>query len=161
MQKGNTISRATYAVYFFIAAAVLVVLGIVLTIANIKAIYDLPVIVIGIGVIVAFYALSQYMRRDSLSDVTISSKTAKTFLTNNAIILALLVLVVIICIKERKFMQVRVVLDILTQSSTKLIIALGICFTLLIAGTDLSAGRMVGLASVISCSMLQLSLIHI
>ena len=98
MQKGNTISRATYAVYFFIAAAVLVVLGIVLTIANIKAIYDLPVIVIGIGVIVAFYALSQYMRRDSLSDVTISSKTAKTFLTNNAIILALLVLVVIICI---------------------------------------------------------------
>ena len=38
MQKGNTISRATYAVYFFIAAAVLVVLGIVLTIANIKAI---------------------------------------------------------------------------------------------------------------------------
>ena len=155
MQKGNTISRATYAVYFFIAAAVLVVLGIVLTIANIKAIYDLPVIVIGIGVIVAFYALSQYMRRDSLGDVTISSKTAKTFLTNNAIILALLVLVVIICIKERKFMQVRVVLDILTQSSTKLIIALGICFTLLIAGTDLSAGRMVGLASVISCSMLQ------
>lgn len=39
--------------------------------------------------------------------------------------------------------------------STRLIIALGICFTLLIAGTDLSAGRMVGLAAVISTSMLQ------
>ncbi|MFR9256021.1 MAG: hypothetical protein ACLVJ6_11255 [Merdibacter sp.] len=97
--------------------------------------------------------MSQYAPR-LLGDVTISSK-GKNLLTNNAIILALLVLVVIICIKERKFMQVRVVLDILTQSSTKLIIALGICFTLLIAGTDLSAGRMVGLASVISCSMLQ------
>ena len=32
---------------------------------------------------------------------------------------------------------------------------MGICFTLLIAGTDLSAGRMVGLAAVISTSMLQ------
>ena len=52
-------------------------------------------------------------------------------------------------------MQIRVVLDIMTQSSTKLIIALGICFTLIIAGCDLSAGRIVGLAAVISTSMLQ------
>jgi methyl-galactoside transport system permease protein len=52
-------------------------------------------------------------------------------------------------------MQIRVALDILTQSSTRLIIALGICFTLLIAGTDLSAGRMVGFAAVISASMMQ------
>jgi methyl-galactoside transport system permease protein len=52
-------------------------------------------------------------------------------------------------------MQIKVLLDIMTQSSTKLIIALGICFTLLIAGTDLSAGRMVGLAAVISTSMMQ------
>ena len=43
----------------------------------------------------------------------------------------------------------------MTQSSTRLIIALGICFALLIAGTDLSAGRMVGLAAVVSTSMLQ------
>jgi methyl-galactoside transport system permease protein len=52
-------------------------------------------------------------------------------------------------------MQIRVLLDIMTQSSTRLIIALGICFTLLIAGTDLSAGRMVGLAAVVSTSMMQ------
>lgn len=56
---------------------------------------------------------------------------------------------------QPRFMQYAVFLDILTQSSTKMIVALGICFTLLIAGTDLSAGRMVGLAAVISTSMLQ------
>ncbi len=67
----------------------------------------------------------------------------------------MLVLVVVICILQPRFMQIRVALDILTQSSTKLIMALGICFTLLIAGTDLSAGRMVGLAAVISASMMQ------
>ncbi len=69
--------------------------------------------------------------------------------------LALLALVVVICFIEPRFMQIQVLLDILTQSSTRMIIALGICFTLLIAGTDLSAGRMVGLAAVISTSMLQ------
>ena len=69
--------------------------------------------------------------------------------------LALLALVVVICFIEPRFMQIQVLLDILTQSSTRMIIALGICFTLLIAGTDLSAGRMVGLAAVVSTSMLQ------
>ena len=81
----------------------------------------------------------------------------RIFLTNNAIIIALLALVVVIMIIQPRFMQYQVALDILTQSSTKMIIALGICFTLLIAGTDLSAGRMVGLAAVISTSMLQTS----
>ena len=48
-----------------------------------------------------------------------------------------------------------VLVDILAQASPRMIIALGICFTLLIAGTDLSACRMVSLAAVISASMLQ------
>jgi methyl-galactoside transport system permease protein len=70
--------------------------------------------------------------------------------------IALLVMVIIIMIIQPRFMQIQVLLDILTQSSTKMIVALGICFTLLIAGTDLSAGRMVGLAAVVSTSMLQI-----
>ena len=87
----------------------------------------------------------------------LSRKSFGAFLTNYAILLAMLVLVVVICVIQPRFMQVRVALDVLTQSSTRLIIALGICFTLLIAGTDLSAGRMVGLAAVVSTSMLQTS----
>lgn len=52
-------------------------------------------------------------------------------------------------------MQIKVLKDILAQASPRVIIALGVCFTLLIAGTDLSAGRMVGLSAVISASMMQ------
>lgn len=121
-----------------------------------KKIFDLPCLMMLIGVAIFLKGIFGYMNaKKHGGDVVFSSKTAKTFLTNYAIILALLILVVVICFMEPRFMQIRVVLDIMTQSSTRLIIALGICFTLLIAGTDLSAGRMVGLAAVISTSMLQ------
>ena len=116
-------------------------------------IYDLPIFLIIIGVC---SALKGYMSKDKTEEeAALAGKTFTEFLTNNAILLAMLVLVIVICILQPRFMQIRVALDILTQSSTKLIMALGICFTLLIAGTDLSAGRMVGLAAVISASMMQ------
>lgn len=118
-----------------------------------RKIYDLPIFLIIIGVC---SALKGYMAKDKTEEeAALAGKTFTEFLTNNAILLAMLVLVVVICILQPRFMQIRVALDILTQSSTKLIMALGICFTLLIAGTDLSAGRMVGLAAVISASMMQ------
>jgi len=118
-----------------------------------RKIYDLPIFLIIIGVC---SALNGYMSKDKTEEeAALAGKTFTEFLTNNAILLAMLVLVVVICILQPRFMQIRVALDILTQSSTKLIMALGICFTLLIAGTDLSAGRMVGLAAVISASMMQ------
>ena len=118
-----------------------------------RKIYDLPIFLIIIGVC---SALKGYMSKDETEEeAALAGKTFTEFLTNNAILLAMLVLVVVICILQPRFMQIRVALDILTQSSTKLIMALGICFTLLIAGTDLSAGRMVGLAAVISASMMQ------
>jgi len=43
------------------------------------------------------------------------------------------------------------------QSSTRVIIALGAGFILITAGVDLSAGRVVGLAAVLSASMLQVA----
>lgn len=138
------------------AGAVLAVFGIIWSNFSPKKVYDLPYLIAIIGAMVAIAGVSQFMRASRLNDtVIISDKAVKGFLSNNVIIIALLVLIVVICVKERRFMQIRVVLDILTMSSTRLIIALGICFTLLIAGTDLSAGRMVGLAAVISTSMLQ------
>ena len=118
-----------------------------------RKIYDLPIFLIIIGLCAA---LKGFMAKDKTEEeAALAGKTFSEFLTNNAILLAMLVLVVVICILQPRFMQIRVALDILTQSSTKLIMALGICFTLLIAGTDLSAGRMVGLAAVISASMMQ------
>lgn len=154
--QSKTIARSKLSLGTIIGGGVVVVLSILLILAHIEVINDLPYILAFIGVIIMISGVLQIVRKDRLSgDVTFSSASAKNFLTNNAIILALFVLIIIICIKEPKFMQIRVILDIMAMSSTRLIIALGICFTLLIAGTDLSAGRMVGLASVVSCSMLQ------
>ncbi|MBQ7214426.1 MAG: galactose/methyl galactoside ABC transporter permease MglC [Synergistaceae bacterium] len=118
-----------------------------------RKIYDLPVFLIIIGACLALKGFTAKNKTEE--EAALAGKTFSEFLTNNAILLAMLVLVVVICILQPRFMQIRVALDILTQSSTKLIMALGICFTLLIAGTDLSAGRMVGLAAVISASMMQ------
>ncbi len=113
------------------------------------------IFLLGCGIII-FGALKwrRYLG-DKTSTMDTSAKAAKTFLLNNGIILALVVMVIVIAIKENRFMQGRVLVDILAQASPRMIIALGICFTLLIAGTDLSACRMVSLAAVISASMLQ------
>ena len=150
----NTTSKSKR--LFTTAGIIFLVLGIALYFLKApmglnRKIYDLPIFLIIIGVC---FALKGFMSANK-PDTELERKSFSEFLTNNAILLAMLVLVVVICILQPRFMQIRVALDILTQSSTKLIMALGICFTLLIAGTDLSAGRMVGLAAVVSASMLQ------
>lgn len=159
MKEGKQVSREKFAMIFIVVGAIMAALGFVLAVfikLDKSVFYDLPWFIFGVGAIAAIYGAFQYFQKDRLGDnVEISSSTVKTFLTNNAIMLALLVLVLIIMILEPSFMQGRVIKDILSQSSTRLIIALGICFTLLIAGTDLSAGRMVGLSAVICTSMLQ------
>jgi len=157
MQGEKIIPRKTLATVYMTVGAILAVFGLLLKFAFFtKKMYDLPWLLFGIGLIVIGYGILQIFSIERLgNEIIFSKKTAKAFLANYAIILALMVLVVIIMFIEPRFMQGQVLLDIMTQSSTRLIIALGICFTLLIAGTDLSAGRMVGLAAVISTSMMQ------
>jgi len=157
MSGEKIISRKDFGKIFLGIGVLLVALGIVFNfILDPEVVYDLPIYVDGVGAAILIYGAKQFFdKKNEGMDVVFSTKTAKHFLTDNAIILALLVLVVVIMIIQPRFMQYAVFLDILTQSSTKMIVALGVCFTLLIAGTDLSAGRMVGLAAVVSTSMLQ------
>lgn len=82
-------------------------------------------------------------------------KKALKFLSENAIYFVLGVLVLLIAFIDSRFLSLTCLRDILIQSSTKMIIALGAFFAILIAGADLSAGRMVGFAAVLSASMLQ------
>jgi methyl-galactoside transport system permease protein len=78
------------------------------------------------------------------------------FITQNAIYIVLVVLVIAIAIKNPNFLSIGILRDILLQCSTRAIIALGAGFVLITAGTDLSAGRVVGFTAVLSASMLQL-----
>lgn len=153
----KTMSRKKFGQFFAVIGAVITILAVVLWYTlNPNVFYDLALYIGIVGVGALFYGLNQmFARKNQGADVELSGRTAKNFFLNNAIILALLALVVVIMVIQPRFMQLNVLLDILTMSSTKMIVALGICFTLLIAGTDLSAGRMVGLAAVISTSMLQ------
>lgn len=157
ISSGKIISRKDFGKRFLIVGAILLVLAVALKfILDPEVYFDLYLYVGAVAIAALIYGAKQmYGKKSEGVPVEISAKTAKGFLTNNAIILALLMLVVVIMIIQPRFMQYEVMLDILTQSSTKMIVALGICFTLLIAGTDLSAGRLVGLSAVISTSMLQ------
>jgi methyl-galactoside transport system permease protein len=79
----------------------------------------------------------------------------KDFLINNAIYIVIAAIIVIIIIKEPSFVSVAVLRNILTQSSVRLILAFGVAGIIILQGTDLSLGRIVGFAAVISASFLQ------
>jgi methyl-galactoside transport system permease protein len=79
----------------------------------------------------------------------------KKFVLSNAIFFVLLALLVVIVILEPSFISFRNIRNILSQSSTRVIMALGVGGIIVAKGTDLSLGRVVGLAAVISASLLQ------
>lgn len=81
----------------------------------------------------------------------------KSAFSQNVIWVVLIVLILGITAIDANFLSVTTLRDVLIQSSTRLIIALGISFIIITGGTDLSAGRIVGLSAVISASMLQSS----
>jgi methyl-galactoside transport system permease protein len=76
-------------------------------------------------------------------------------LMNNAIYIVLVALFIVIIAIDPTFLSVDNFRNILAQASTRMIIALGIGGILIVQGTDLSAGRTVGLAAVVSASLLQ------
>ncbi len=82
-------------------------------------------------------------------------RTVKQFIMDKAIFLVLLLLVIVIAIINPRILSIRVMRDVLMMSSTKVIMALGMMFVILTGGVDLGGGRTVGLAAVISASMLQ------
>lgn len=85
----------------------------------------------------------------------INVKNIKETLMNNAIYVVLVALLIVIVSMSPDFLSLTNFRNILTQASTRIIIALGIAGILVTQGTDLSAGRQVGLAAVISASLLQ------
>jgi methyl-galactoside transport system permease protein len=82
-------------------------------------------------------------------------KRVSALLTNNTIYLILFTLLAVIIIISPDFVSIINFRNILAQASTRVIIALGIGGVLITQGTDLSAGRIVGLTAVVSASMLQ------
>lgn len=74
---------------------------------------------------------------------------------NYAIYLFIFILIAAIIVIDPAFLAVRNFEFILTQASTRIIIALGVAGIIIAGGVDLAAGRLAGLAAVVSASLLQ------
>lgn len=80
---------------------------------------------------------------------------AKKGISNHIIYVVLLALIMVFIIVEPRFCSLLNVQNILAQSSTKILIAIGAGMILVVQGVDLSAGRAVGLACVVAASLMQ------
>ena len=81
-------------------------------------------------------------------------KLKDTLLKYALYIILLLLLVVIVAIKPN-FLSVGNLISILKQASTKGILAYGVAGIIILAGTDLSVGRVLGLCAAVAASLLQ------
>lgn len=77
------------------------------------------------------------------------------FMKEKALYFVLLILLAFIIAQDTSFLSVRNFSNILTQSSVRIILALGVAGLIITRGTDLSVGRMVGLTAVVSATLLQ------
>ena len=82
-------------------------------------------------------------------------KDMKSFLAKNAIYIFLVILVIIIGLINTSFFKVGNLTNVLIIASVRVIIALGVGGILITKGTDLSAGRSVGLTACIAASLMQ------
>lgn len=85
----------------------------------------------------------------------LTTKNLLNYLKQGGIYLVLFVLLAVIIFQDSSFLSLLNLSNILTQSSVRIIIALGVAGLIVTQGTDLSAGRQVGLAAVISATLLQ------
>ncbi len=79
----------------------------------------------------------------------------KSFLLDNAMFIIIIAAVIAIAIARPRFLSMASVINIISLTAARLPIALGIGGAIVLSGTDISAGRIVGLSSCISASLLQ------
>ena len=82
---------------------------------------------------------------------------ASRFLLDNAMYIIIAISVIMIAIAEPRFLSLASVINIISLTAARLPIALGIGGAIVLTGTDISAGRIVGLTACIAASLLQSS----
>lgn len=155
MQDDKTRKRSSRQMMVLIAALIILASGVILKFLNIQAVYDLPWILVIAGAIAAVYAVIRLYTKKEVVVEDDSGKGLKDFLLNNVLMLALFIMIIAIAVSNPRFLQFRVVRDILTQSSSRIIIGLGMSLLIIQGSIDLSAGRQIGVAAVLSGSMVQ------
>jgi methyl-galactoside transport system permease protein len=85
----------------------------------------------------------------------IDIKRFSEFLLNYALYIILIAILVTVSILRPNFVALSNILNILKQASTKGILALGCAGIIVLAGTDLSIGRILGLSAAVTASLVQ------
>lgn len=85
----------------------------------------------------------------------VNREKVTNFLVNYALYIVLAAMIVFFIIKEPSFLSISNFTKILSQASTRGILALGVAGLIVLQGTDLSAGRILGLTAIVSASLLQ------
>ena len=119
-----------------------------------------PVQFIGIVLIVAAltYFLIQAMDIKPRPRMKAANpKTAKVtgFLLNYALFIILGLILVVVSVIRLDFLSMNNILNILQNASTKGILALGCAGLIVLAGTDLSIGRVLGISAAVTASLVQ------
>ena len=90
-----------------------------------------------------------------MNKVKFNKDSLQNFLLNYALYIVLFIMIVFFVIKEPGFLSLKNFTNILSQASTRGILALGVAGLIVLQGTDLSAGRILGFTAIISASLLQ------
>lgn len=85
----------------------------------------------------------------------ILNRNWKEFLLDYALYFILGLMIIGVVIADHSFLSLNNMLKILAQASTRGILALGVAGMIVLAGTDLSAGRILGCGAAVSASLLQ------
>ena len=84
-------------------------------------------------------------------------RAVSDLLFNNAMYIIIAIAIIYIAIRVPAFLSVSSVVNIISLTAAKLPIALGIGGAIVLTGTDISAGRCVGLTACIAASLLQMT----
>lgn len=95
----------------------------------------------------SFGAMSHEDKKRAISDL----------IFNNAMYIIIAVAVIFIAIRVPAFLSVSSIVNIVSLTAAKLPIALGIAGCIVLTGTDISAGRCVGLTACVAASLLQMT----
>ena len=85
----------------------------------------------------------------------LTGKRTGEFLLNNAVIIMMLVAAAAVSIMRPNFISLYNIKNLISNTAARFIIALGVSGCLITKGTDLSAGRIVGLAACLSATFMQ------
>ncbi len=86
---------------------------------------------------------------------TVKKRSAGEFLLNYALYIILIAILAAVSIANPDFLRINNIMQILKQASTRGILALGCAGLIVLAGTDLSIGRQLGLSAAVCASLVQ------